>query len=74
MTHVKKNHMTRRGLELKTYHKLREYSYHLAIRPHGKPSNSIHSGVVVLLPRSVVFPVGKMWIQMPMRGFNFVTY
>ena len=40
MTHVKKKHMTRRGLEHRTYRSPREYSNHLAIGPHGKPSNS----------------------------------
>ena len=40
VTHVKKNHMTRWGLEPGTYRRPCKYSDHLANGPHGEPANS----------------------------------
>ena len=70
-----KKHMTIRGLEPRTYHRLRQYSD--GIRSHGKLVNSPicmrqGSGTppkVCGLPRLS----GEMWIQTPISGFNFVT-
>ena len=65
---MKNKHMTRQGLEPRMH----EYFDHLAIGPHGKPANSTiccTPSMVCGLPRLS----GKMWIQTPMRGFNFVT-
>ena len=50
MTHVKKKHMTRWGLEPRTYRRPCKYSDYLANGPHGEPA---YGRVVVLLPRSV---------------------
>ena len=75
MSHMKK-HMTRRVLEPRTYRRPREYSDHLAIGPHGKPMNSTISRQRICTPSKVCGLLDlsdKMWIQTPMRGFNFVT-
>ena len=40
MTHVKKKHMTRWGLEPGTYHRPCKYSDHLANGPHDEPASS----------------------------------
>ena len=43
MTHVKKKHMTRWGLEPGTYHRPCKYSDHLANGPHDEPASSSYS-------------------------------
>ena len=66
MSCVTKKHMTRLGLEPRTYHILHVYSGPLA-----KPVNStILYSFQGLWSSSLS---GKMWIQKPINGFNFVT-
>ena len=65
---VKKKHMTRRGLEPRTFRRPRQYSDHLAIRPHYKSVNSTNARgrVVVLLP--------GLWSSSPFRkDVNTIT-
>ena len=76
MSHVRKKHMTRWGLEPRTYCRSCEYSEDLAIGQHDKSVNSTigklqGSGTpskVCGLPRLS----GKMWKQTPISGLNFV--